>query len=181
LSLAIIPSPMIGASLAASVAVPVLLIVLSRWPFLVRDLRTRFRLSCFIAVGLWGVVVLLDDKLWRLDPKAFGDIAAGALLILSSILTTFIVWILVALGISTSLLVSLSERADPVEPQAWLADYGPGYGVQDVFKDRLTVLLNSRAALLNGTSLSIASHRGRLTAWLVDIAMVYFGFPKAKR
>jgi hypothetical protein len=178
LALLVIPSQIIAASFVAGVAVPVFLVALSRRPLLVRDLTMRFRLSCVLAIALWACMILPGAELWRFDAKAIGDLVAGGLIVLSAILATFIVWILVALGISTSLLVSLSTMPGPVEIDPWLDDYGGGYGVEDVFRDRLQVLLRSGAAVVRQSGIVLAP-RSRLPVNLVEFAMYYFNFPKS--
>jgi hypothetical protein len=176
LALLIIPSQIVAASFAAGVSVPLFLTALSRGPLLVRDLTMRFRLSSVLAIVLWVCVILLGNELWRFDAKAICDLLAGGLIVLSAILTTFIIWILVALGISTSLLVSLSA-AGPVEVEPWLADYGDGFGVEDVFRDRLQVLFRSGTAVVQQSRIVLAP-RARLPVKLVEAAMLYFNFSK---
>jgi hypothetical protein len=178
LALLITPSQIVTASFAAGISVSLFLVALSRRPLLVRDLKTRFRLSSILAIVVWTCMILSGDELWRFDAKAIGDLLAGGLIVLSAILTTFIVWILVALGISTSLLVSLSAIPGPVDIESWLVDYGRGFGVEDVFKDRLELLLRSRAAIVRQSTIVLA-RKARLPVNLVEIAMFYFNFPKS--
>jgi hypothetical protein len=177
LALLIIPSQIVAASFIAGVSVPLFLVALSRRPLLVRDLTMRFRLSNVLAIVLWACMILLGDELWRFDAKAMCDLLAGGLIVLSAILTTFIVWILVALGISTSLLVSLSAIPGPVEIEPWLADYGHGFGVEDVFRDRLQVLFRSGTAVVQQSRIVLAP-RALLPVNLVEAAMLYFNFSK---
>jgi hypothetical protein len=177
LALLITPSQIVTASFAASASVPFFLFALSRGPFPVRDLRQRFRFSSILAVVLWMVLALLGDELWRFDAKAIGDVLAGALIISSGILTTLIVWLLVAAGVSTTLLVSLSAYPGPVEIEPWLADYGHGFGVEDLFRDRLNLLLGTRAAVLRQSTVLLV--RGaRMPVALLEAAMFYFNFSK---
>lgn len=177
MALLIIPSQIVAASFIAGVSVPLFLVALSRRPLLVRDLTMRFRLSNVLAIVLWACMILLGDELWRFDAKAMCDLLAGGLIVLSAILTTFIVWILVALGISTSLLVSLSAIPGPVEIEPWLADYGHGFGVEDVFRDRLQVLFRSGTAVVQQSRIVLAP-RALLPVNLVEAAMLYFNFSK---
>ena len=158
MALVIIPSQIVAASFAASASIPVLLLVFSRQPILVRDLRKRLRLSGLLAIALWLGLVLSGEEFWHFDAKAISDVIAGALIILSCILTALIVLLLVAAGVSTTLLVSLSTKSGPVEIEPWLADYGNGFGVEDLFKDRLNLLLGTRAAVLRQSTLSLARH-----------------------
>src|SRR5882757_901198 len=106
LALLIVPSQIVTASFIASFSVPLFLFVLSREPFAVGDLRRRLRLCSVLATALWVGMVLSGDELWRFDAKAAGDVLAGALIILSCILTALIILLLVAAGVSTTLLVS---------------------------------------------------------------------------
>lgn len=177
LALVITPSQIVTASFAASASVPLFLLALSRGPFLVRDLRKRFRLSSILAFVLWAGVVLLGDEFWRLDAKAVCDVLAGALIILSAILTILIVLLLVAAGVSTTLLVSLSKNSGPVELEPWLADYGHGFGVEDVFRDRLNLLLSTRAAVIRQSTIQLA-RQARIPVTLLEAAMYYFNFSK---
>lgn len=177
LALLITPSQIVTASFAASASVPLFLFALSRGPFLVRDLRKRFRLSSILAVILWAGLILSGDEFWRFDAKALGDVLAGALIISSCILTTLIVWLLVAAGVSTTLLVSLSANPRPVEIEPWLADYGHGFGVEDVFRDRLNLLLGTRAAVLRQSTLLLV-RQARIPVALLEAAMFYFNFSK---
>ncbi len=177
MALVIAPSQIVTASFAASASVPLFLFALSRGPFVVRDLRKRFRLSSVLAIILWTGMVLSGDELWRFDAKAMGDVLAGGLIILSAILTTLIVWLLVAAGVSTTLLVSLSANPGPVEVEPWLADYGHGFGVRDLFRDRLNLLLGTRAAVLRQSTLVLVP-KARLPVALLEAAMLYFNFSK---
>jgi hypothetical protein len=177
LALVITPSEIVTASFAASASVPLFLFALSRGPFPVHDLRKRFRLSSILAIVLWAALILLGDELWPFDAKAIGDVLAGALIISSCILTTLIVWLLVAAGVSTTLLVSLSANPGPVEIEPWLADYGHGFGVEDVFRDRLNLLLGARAAVLRQSTVLLA-RQARIPVALLEAAMLYFNFSK---
>lgn len=177
MALVIVPSQIVMASFAASASVPVFLLALSRGPFAVRDLRKRFRLGCLLAIVLWVGLVLADSEFWRLDAKVAGDVLAGGLIICSAILTTLIVWLLVAAGVSTTLLVSLSANPGPVEIEPWLADYGHGFGIRDLFRDRLNLLLGSRAAVLDQSTVRLVPG-GRLPVALLAFAMLYFNFSK---
>ena len=177
LALMIAPSQIVTASLAASASVPLFLFALSRGPFLVGDLRKRFRVSSMLAIALWAGIILSGDELWRFDARAMGDALAGALIILSSILTTLIVWLLVAAGVSTTLLVSLSENEGPVDVEAWLADYGHGFGIEDLFRDRLNLLLGTGAAVLRQSTVLLV-RKARIPVVLLEAAMFYFNFSK---
>jgi hypothetical protein len=177
LALLIAPSQIVTASFAASACVPLFLFALSRGPFLVRDLRKRLRFSSILAIVLWIILALLGDELWRLDAKATGDVLAGGLIISSCILTTLIVLLLVAAGVSTTLLVSLSANPGPVEIEPWLADYGQGFGVKELFRDRLNLLLGTRAAVLRESTIVLV--RGaRIPVAILEAAMLYFNFSK---
>jgi hypothetical protein len=177
LALLIFPSQIVTASFVASASVPLFLVALSRGPFVVGDLRRRLRLCSVLVVAFWLGMVLLSDELWRFDAKAAGDVLAGALIILSCILTTFMVWLLMAAGVSTTLLVSLSRNPGPVEIEPWLADYGRGFGVQDLFRDRLNVLLGTHAAVLRESTVVLV--RGaRFPVAILEAAMLYFNFSK---
>ena len=177
LALLIAPSQIVTASFVASVSVPSFLFALSRGPFVVGDLRQRLRLSSVFAIAFWMSMVLLGDELWRFDAKAAGDLLAGALIILSCILTTLIVLLLVAAGVSTTLLVSLSTNPGPVEIEPWLADYGHGFGVENLFRDRLNLLLGTRAAVLRESTIVLV--RGaRIPVAILEAAMLYFNFSK---
>jgi len=177
LALVITPSQIVTASFVASASIPLFLLALSRGPFLVHDLRKRFRSSSILAFVLWAGIVLLGDEFRRLDAKAICDVLAGALIILSAALTVLIVLLLVAAGVSTTLLVSLSENSGPVELEPWLADYGHGFGVADVFRDRLNLLLSTRAAIIRQSTIQLVP-RARIPVTLIEVAMYYFNFPK---
>src|SRR6185312_16282865 len=120
-------------------------------------------------------IVLADSEIRRLDAKAIGDMLAGALIISSSILTTLIVWLLVAKGVSVSLLASLSAKSEPVEIDSWLADYGDGFGADDLFRDRLNLLCSTGAAVIDGSTVSLAKG-SRIPAAILGAAMLYLNF-----
>ncbi len=104
---------------------------------------------------------------------------AGLLIIFSAILTTLIVWLLVATGVSVNLLVSLAAKPAPVEIDSWLADYGDGFGVDDLFRDRLNLLCSTGAATVDQSVVSLA--RGsRIPAAILGAAMLYFDFQTAR-
>ncbi len=177
LALVIAPSQIVTASFVASVSVPLFLFALSRGPFVVGDLRQRLRLSSVFAIAFWISMVLFGDEFWRFDAKVAGDVLAGALIILSAILTTLIVLLLVAAGVSTTLLVSLSTNSGPVELEPWLAEYGHGFGVENLFRDRLDLLLGTRAAVLRESTIVLV--RGaRIPVAILEAAMLYFNFSK---
>jgi hypothetical protein len=177
LALLIAPSQIVTASFAASASVPLFLVALSRGPVLVGDLRKRFRVSSMLAIALWVGILVSGDELWRFDAKAMGDALAGALIVSSAILTTLIVWLLVAAGVSTTLLVSLSENEGPVEIEAWLADYGHGFGIEDLFRDRLNLLLGTGTAVLRQSTVLLV-RKARMPVMLLEAAMFYFNFSK---
>ncbi len=176
MALAIIPSQIVAASFAASAAIPALLLAFSQRSILVRDLRRRLRLCGLLAIALWLGLVLSGDEFWRFDARAISDVIAGALIIVFCILSALIVLLLVAAGVSTTLLVSLSTKSGPVEIEPWLADYGDGFGVEDLFHDRLNLLLGTRAAILRRSTLSLA-RQARLPVALLEAAMFYFNKP----
>lgn len=178
LALVITPSQIVTASFATGISVPLFLVALSRGRFLVRDLEKRFRVSCTLAIVLWAGAMLSGDELWRFDTKAICDVVSGALIVSAFMFTTLIVWLVVALGVSSSLLVSLSANLSPVEIEPWLADYGDGFGVRDLFRDRLELLLRSRAAVLRQSTIALV-RQARITVCLVEAAMFYFNFPKS--
>lgn len=179
MALVIIPSQIVTASLVGSASIPVFLLALSRQPLLVGDLRKRLRLCSMLAIALWLGLMLSGEELWRFDAKALSDVAAGGLIIMSTILTVLIVLLLVAAGVSTTLLVSLSAKPGPVEIEPWLADYGSGFGIEDLFRDRLNLLLGTRAAALRGSTLLLARH-ARVPVAVLEAAMVYFNKPMGR-
>jgi hypothetical protein len=178
LVLMVVPSQIIAASFVAAVSVPIFLVIVSRGPFRVSNFRNRFRFAGGLAIALWLTIVLLGSEVWRLDGKAIGDMLAGTLIIFSAMLTTLIVWLLVATGVSVNLLVSLAAKPGPVDVDSWLADYGDGFGVDDLFRDRLSLLCSTGAATVDRSIVSLA--RGsRIPAAILDAAMLYFNFQKA--
>jgi hypothetical protein len=177
LALVVAPSQIVSASFVASASVLLFLFALSRGPFLVRDLRKRFRLSSVLAVVVWAGLVLAGSEFWLFDAKSIGDVLAGALIIFSSILTTLIVLLLVAAGVSTTLLVSLSANPEPVEIEPWLSDYGHGFGIEDLFRDRLNLFFGTRAAALRQSKVVLARN-ARIPVALLEAAMFYFNFSK---
>ena len=85
--------------------------------------------------------------------------------------------LLVAAGVSSTLLVSLSTNPGPVELEPWLADYGHGFGVENLFRDRLDLLLGTRAAVLRESTIVLV--RGaRIPVAILEAAMLYFNFSK---
>ncbi len=175
MALMVVPSQIIAASFVAGLSVPFFLVAVSRGPFRVDNLRNRFRFASLLAIGLWLVIVIPGNEVWQLDAKAIGDMLAGALIIFSAILTTLIVWLLVATGVSVNLLVSLAAKPGPVDIDRWLADYGGGFGVDDLFLDRLNLLCSTGAAAVDQSTVSLA--RGsRLPAAILAAAMRYFNF-----
>lgn len=177
MALVIIPSEIVASSFAASASVPVFLLALSRRPIRVRDVDKRFRLASILAIALWLGLMLSGDEVWRFDARAISDVVAGALILSSCILTILILLLLVAAGVSTTLLVSLSEKPGPVDIEPWLADYGGGFGVEDVFRDRLNLLLGTGAAVVRQSTLTLARH-ARLPVALLETAMLYFNLSK---
>ena len=177
MALMVVPSQIIAASFAAAVSVPCFLVVVSRGRFRAGNFRNRFRYASLLAIGLWLAIVLLGSEIWRLDAKAIGDMLAGALIIFSAILTTLIVWLLVATGVSVNLLVSLAAKPGPVEIDSWLADYGGGFGVDDLFRDRLNLLCSTGAAVADRSVVSLAKG-SRIPAAILGAAMLYFNFQR---
>jgi hypothetical protein len=171
----VVPSQIIAASFVAAVSVPFFLVAVSRGRFRVGNFRNRFRCASGLAIGLWLAIVLLGSEIWRLDAKAAGDMLAGVLIIFSAILTTLIVWLLVATGVSVNLLVSLAAKEGPVDIDSWLADYGGGFGVDDLFRDRLSLLCSTGAAAIDRSVISLAKG-SRIPAAILGLAMLYFNF-----
>jgi hypothetical protein len=179
LALMVVPSQIIAASFVAGVSVPFFLVVVSRGPFRVGNFRNRFLCASLLAIGLWLAIVLAGAEIRRFDAKAIGDMLAGALIIFSAILTTLIVWLLVATGVSVNLLVSLAAKPGPVEIDSWLADYGEGFGVDDLFRDRLSLLCSTGAATVDQSTVSLAKG-SRIPAAILGVAMLYFNFQTAR-
>jgi hypothetical protein len=174
-ALMVVPSQIIAASFVAAVSVPCFLVIVSRGRFRVGNFRSRFRYASGLAIGLWLAIVLLGSEVWRFDAKAAGDMVAGTLIIFSAILTTLIVWLLVAKGVSVGLLVSLSAKPGPVEIDSWLADYGDGFGADELFQDRLNLLCSTGAAVIDQSVVSLAKG-SRIPAGILGAAMLYFNF-----
>jgi hypothetical protein len=179
LALMVVPSQIIAASFVAGVSVPFFLVMVSRGPFRVGNFHNRFRYASLLAIGLWLAIVLPGGEVWRFDAKAIGDMLAGALIIFSAILTTLIVWLLVATGVSVNLLVSLAAKPEPVEIDSWLADYGDGFGVDDLFRDRLNLLCSTGAATVDQSAVALAKG-SRIPAAILGAAMRYFNFQTAR-
>jgi len=177
LALMVVPSQIIAASFLAGVSVPFFLVIVSRGPLAVRDFSNRFRFASLLAIALWLAMVLAGAEVWRLDGKAIGDVLAGILILFSAILTTLIVWLLVATGVSVNLLVSLSAKPEPVEIDSWLADYGNGFGADDLFRDRLNLLCRTGAAIVDRSVVSLAKGSW-IPAAILGAAMRYFDFPR---
>ncbi len=175
----IVPSQIIAASFVAGVSVPFFLVMVSRGPFRVGNFRNRFRYASLLAIGLWLTIVLAGAEIWHFDAKAIGDMLAGALIIFSAILTTLIVWLLVATGVSVNLLVSLAAKPQPVEIDSWLADYGDGFRVDDLFRDRLNLLCSTGAATVDQSTVLLAKG-SRIPAAILGTAMLYFNFQTAR-
>ncbi len=175
MALMIVPSQIIAASFLAGSTVPLFLVMVSRGPFRIDDFRNRFRSASGLAVGLWLAIVLLGNEVWQLDGKAIGDMLAGLLIVFSAILTTLIVWLLVATGVSVNLLVSLAAKREPVDIDSWLASYGNGFGVDDLFRDRLNLLCSTGAAVIDRSAVSLAKG-SRIPAAILGAAMLYFNF-----
>jgi hypothetical protein len=175
----IVPSQIIAASFVAGVSAPFFLVMVSRGPLRVGNFRNRFRYASGLAIGLWLAIVLSGAEIWRFDAKAIGDMLAGALIIFSAILTTLIVWLLVATGVSVNLLVSLAAKPEPVGIDSWLADYGDGFGVDDLFRDRLNLLCSTGAATVDQSMVSLAK-ASRIPAAILGTAMLYFNFQTAR-
>lgn len=173
----VVPSQVIAASFVAAFSVPCFLVVVSRGPFRVDNFRNRFRCASGLAIVLWLVIVLLGSEVWRLDAKAAGDVLAGALIIFSAILTTLIVWLLVATGVSVNLLVSLASNPDPVDVDSWLANYGGDFGIDELFRDRLALLCSTGGAAVDRSVVTLAKG-SRLPAAILDAATRYFNFPR---
>jgi hypothetical protein len=177
LALMIVPSQIIAASFVAGVSVPFFLVMVSRGPLRVDNFRNRFGFASALAVSLWLAIILMGSEVWRLDGKAIGDVLAGALIIVSAMLTTLIVWLLVATGVSVNLLVSLAAKPEPVDVDSWLANYGDGFGIDDLFRDRLNLLCSTGAATIDRSVVCLA--RGsRVPAAILDAAMLYFNFQR---
>ena len=179
MALMVIPSQIIAASFIAGVSVSCFLVMVSRGPLRVGNFRNRFRYAGGLAIGLWLAIVLAGAEIWRFDAKAIGDMLAGALIIFAAILTTLIVWLLVATGVSVNLLVSLAAKPGPVEIDSWLADYGGGFGVDDLFRDRLNLLCSTGAATIDQSVVSL-SKGSRIPAAVLGTAMLYFNFQTAR-
>ena len=179
MALMIVPSQIIAASFAAASSVPFFLVAASRGRFRVSNFRDRFRYASSLAIGLWLVTALAGSEVWRFDAKAVGDMLAGALIVFSAILTTLIVWLLVATGVSVNLLVSLSTKPAPVEIDSWLADYGDGFGVDDLFRDRLNLLCSTGVAAVDQSVVSLVKG-SRIPATVLGTAMRYFNFQTAR-
>jgi hypothetical protein len=179
LALVVVPSQIIAASFVAGISVPVFLVAVSRGPFRVDNFRNRFRFARGLAIGLWLAIVLPGSEVWQLDAKAIGDMLAGALIVFSAILTTLIVWLLLATGVSVNLLVSLSAQGGPVEVESWLCDYGDGFGVDDLFRDRLNLLCSTGAAVADRSAVSLTKG-SRIPAAILGVAMRYFNFQTAR-
>ena len=179
MALMVIPSQIIAASFVAGFSVPCFLVMVSRGPLRIGNFRYRFRYAGGLAIGLWLAIVLAGAEIWRFDAKAIGDMLAGALIILSAILTTLIVWLLMATGVSVNLLVSLAAKPRPVEIDSWLADYGDGFGVDDLFRDRLNLLCSTAAATIDRSVVSL-SKRSRIPTAILGTAMLYFNFQTAR-
>ncbi len=179
MALMVVPSQIIAASFVAGASVPFFLVMVSRGPFRVGNFRNRFRYASLLTIGLWLAIALAGAEIWRFDAKATCDLVAGALIIFSAILTTLIVWLLVATGVSVNLLVSLAAKRGPVEIDSWLADYGDGFGVDDLFRDRLNLLCSTGAATIDQSTVSLPKG-SRIPAAILGIAMIYFNFRTAR-
>jgi len=130
------------AALAASIAMPFLLIAYARGPFSRVSLAQRFWLAMGTAAGSWLLVIgwIIAAAERSTPPELMFDVAAGGAILLTAGLVVYSIWSLASFGFTILMLVSLAHKGEALSRDAWADCYGQGRGMTAFTLDRIAVL-----------------------------------------
>jgi hypothetical protein len=173
----LLPPAVIGSAIAAGLAIPLLLVMLSFGPRRLRPAGPRYKISVLVAWALWVVVVAASGAA---ATATLLDWLAGAAVLVAATLATFNAWSLPAYGVTLNMLVVLSRAERPLDLEAWADRYSGGRSLEQILRDRLGHLLFFRLARRDGDVVRLLPGPSRLAVALLRTWYFIFGLPHPK-
>jgi hypothetical protein len=173
-----LPPPVIAAAIVAALAIPALLVLFGFGPLPWRHPGRRFIRSVIAGWVLWLPILLVMPATVPAHPL---DWLAGAAVLTASTLLSFVVWSILAYGVTVNMLVVLMRAERPLDLDAWADRYSGGRSLNQIFLDRLAHLLLFRLAYRAGDTVHIVPRSGRAaTAILAAVNFVFGLAPHAR-
>jgi hypothetical protein len=160
------------AAFAASVGLPLCLLVIARLPPLAGRNAIQFLISVLIAIAAWaGALVLVPAA----RPAGAAEIAMGAMVIGSAVLVYLEIWSLLSRGYTLALIVAIHQSGGPLTADELARRYRGGEGLEWIMRHRLAGLEAAGLVKRTGDQLVLTQRLGRTAAWSYRIAIAVLG------
>jgi hypothetical protein len=162
----------VTAALAASVGLPLCLLLIARLPPLAGRNAVQFLVSVTITVAAWAAALLLVPAA---RPAGAVEIAIGAMLIGSAALVYLEIWSLLSRGYTLALIVAIHQSGGPLTAAELARRYRGGEGLEWIMRHRLVALEAAGLVQRTGDQLVLTPRLGRAAAWSYRIAIALLG------
>jgi len=168
----IVPGPAQAVAICLSAALPLLLLAVARATS-VRGAGRTFRIGVSLATALFVLASLVLP-----GERHFDDVLAGALLLATGILLSYVFWSLLAWGFTLTLLTSLVQAGRPMTSDEWATAYMRGGNLGTFARNRLKLLLGSGMVASSDGKL-VATAKGTMVAGIVRLIRFVTGLGHA--
>jgi hypothetical protein len=162
----------VTAAFAASVGLPLCLLVIARLPPLAGRNAIQFLVSVTIAIAAWAAALLLVPTS---RPAGAPEIAMGAMVIGSAVLIYLEIWSLLSRGYTLALIVAIHQSGGPLTADELARRYRGGEGLEWIMLHRLAGLEAAGLVQRTGDQLVLTPRLGRATAWSYRVAIALLG------
>jgi len=133
-----IPS-IINLAIVCSISTLLIRVIISRKPFLIKNIWTQIISSLIIAAIIWAASIYLTKSSSPISGAEWGDILCGVLIFLSAFWCHY--WIgNFAGGFRVQMLNNLASQKQPISKEEWMNTFG-GLGMEAFLRDRIQSIL----------------------------------------
>jgi hypothetical protein len=173
--MSVAPGLATGSALVFGLLIAPLLVLLSHGALRIASERTRFLAAIGLCIVAWVACVTAVAAAGF--PVRWHDAVAGLLILATATIAFGILWSLVCWGFTTSLLAALCAASRAIDRDEWFCAYGGSSSIENFADDRLSVLLGSGMAEVDGRVVRLSGRLGRFTAQVVRAMRSFYGLP----
>jgi hypothetical protein len=162
----------VTAAFAASIGLPLCLLVIARLPSLAGRNAVQFLVSVLIATAAWAGALMLVPAA---RPAGAVEIAIGAMVIGSAVLVYLEIWSLLSRGYTLALIVAIHRSGGPLTADELARRYRGGEGLEWIMRHRLAGLEAAGLVQRTGDQLVLTPRLGRAAAWSYRFAVALLG------
>jgi hypothetical protein len=162
----------LAASLAASLSLPIYLLLVVRIPSLAGRNALQFLVSVMITIGVWTSALLFIPAA---RPTSTAEIVMGAMVVCAVTLFYLEIWALLSRGYTLSLISTIYQSGHPLSAAELARSYRRGQGLEWIMDHRVAGLEAAGLVQRDGDRLVLTPRRGRLVAWSYRLAIRFLG------